>query len=983
MRWSKKLVAQASSLLIAVLAPTALFAQTNLDFETPGTLGSAPPGWTTSTSPAGLTFQARLVAQGCIQGKQCAQVTGPPNPASGSWGYLLQSAPAAPFSGTVRFRAAVRTDGSSGTFADLYVRVNRADGTTSFVIESTPRAATGWEYGQVSAPVASDASSITIGFVKYGGGSAWLDDASLQNITNTQPEAARPLSTTGLGNLTAFAKALGYVRHFHPSDAAAQTDWEAFAVHGARAVEDAATPSDLAAQLQALLNPIAPTVQVFPTGNPPGLPVDLTPASLGGLQFIRWNNYGVEISYSSQTYGNIYTSTRQTAAASSPLPAAFVSPTQPYVAEIGQGLSISAPLTLYADVNGTLPHQPIPSIDCCTYSPDDRGTRLGGVIVAWNAPQHFWPYFDVMPDDWPGALAAALASAATDSGAGNYLITLKRLWAALRDGHGFVSGPTYPAKVPVVWDWVENQLVVTAVLASDAQGVSPGDRVLQIDGVPAEDVLAQQEALISGATPQFILSRARIAAALCNSANQMQLTIEPYAKPGSSRTVEFACSSSFYWAEPALSTQELEPGIEYINLVTLTSAAWTAELPALSSAKGIVFDMRGGLLVSDYLQYLSLSNVIGPQMWVPTPSRPDQVGVAFQQLASWNMPPLQPYLPARRVFLTNGSNISFAETVMDMVEANRLAEIVGGPTAGSNGNINYVYLPGGYSLGFTGMKVLKNDGSQHHGVGIHPTIPASRTRAGVAAGVDEVLARGVAVVQGPQPGPTPQIYAVANAASFAAGTVAPGEIVTIFGINLGPDQLSQTSYDGSGYLGTYAGETRVFFDNIQAPLVYASALQVSAIVPYQVSASTNIRVEYQLRSSAAVAVPVAASAPGIFAYGGTTRAVVVNQDYTFNSDTNPAARGDVVTLFATGEGPTSPAGVTGKMPRSGSWPAPVGAVSVTFGGVAGDVQWVGEIYGGVLQINVTVPGGAPIGSAVPLKLAVGTAASGQTTVAVK
>jgi uncharacterized protein (TIGR03437 family) len=279
--------------------------------------------------------------------------------------------------------------------------------------------------------------------------------------------------------------------------------------------------------------------------------------------------------------------------------------------------------------------------------------------------------------------------------------------------------------------------------------------------------------------------------------------------------------------------------------------------------------------------------------------------------------------------------------------------------------------------------MLKNDGSQFHGVGIHPTIPASRTRAGVAAGIDEVLARGVAVVKGPQPGPTPAISAVTNAASFATEAVTPGEIVTIFGTNLGPAQLSQTSYDGSGYLGTYAGETRVFFDNIQAPLVYASALQVSAIVPYQVGASTSVRVEYQLRSSAAVAVPVAASAPGIFAYGGTSRAVVVNQDYTFNSDANPAARGDVVTLFATGEGQTSPAGVTGKMPPSGRWPAPLGAVSVTFGGVAGAVLWVGEIYGGVLQVNVTVPGGAPTGSAVPLRLVVGTAGSGQTTVAVK
>ncbi len=980
MPWSKILAAHALRLTIAVLAPAALVAQTNLDFEAPGAWASIPPGWTAVANPANLAPQAALVMQGCVQGQQCALMKAP-NASSGTYTRLFQSAPAAPFFGTVRFRAAVRTDGSAGTYVYLSLVMTRADGSISSFVNSPHQTSTAWQYVEVSAPVTSDVSSIVFNFLCNGSGWVWADDASLQNITNTQPEAARPLSAAGLENLTAFAKALGYVRHFHPSDAAAQANWDAFAVQGVRTVEAATSPADLAAKLQTLLNPVAPTVQVFPTGNPPGLPVDLTPASTSGLQFIRWNHYGVYLSSSS----NIYTSSRQTAAASSPLPAAFVSPTQPYVAEIGQGLSISVPLTLYADANGTLPHQAIPTIDCCAYSPDDRGTRLAGVIVAWNVPQHFWPYFDVMPDDWPGALAAALQSAATDSGADNYFKTLSRLWVALRDGHGWVWGPTTPAMVPVVFEWIENQLVVTAVLAGDTQGVSPGDRILQIDGVPAEDVLAQQQALISGATPQWILYRSLFAAAQCSSANQMQLTVEPYAKPGSSRTVSFACVANLFWAAPTLPTvQELEPGIEYVHLGGLTSDAWAAAAPALASAKGIVFDMRwGGAQIYDYLQSLSLTNLNSAQWWVPTPSRPDQVGLTFQQAASWNLPPLQPYLPARRVFLTDGGNVSFAETVMGIVEAYQLAEIVGGTTAGTDGNINYIDLPGGYTLGFTGMKVLKNDGSQYHGVGIHPTIPASRTRAGVAAGIDEVLARGVAVVKGPQLGPTPAISAVVNAASFAGGAVAPGEIVTIYGTNLGPDQSAQAAYDGSGYLGTYAGETRVFFDNIQAPLVYASASMVSAIVPYQVGASANVRVEYQLRSSAAVAVPVAASAPAIYTYGGTSRAVVVNQDNTFNSDANPAARGDIVTLFATGEGQTSPAGVTGRMPRSGSWPAPVGAVSATFGGIAGAVQFVGEIYGGVLQINVTVPSGAPTGSAVPLRLVVGTAGSAQATVAVK
>jgi len=45
------------------------------------------------------------------------------------------------------------------------------------------------------------------------------------------------------------------------------------------------------------------------------------------------------------------------------------------------------------------------------------------------------------------------------------------------------------------------------------------------------------------------------------------------------------------------------------------------------------------------------------------------------------------------------------------------------------------------------MKVLKQDGSRHHGVGISPTIPVSRTRAGIASGRDEMLERAIQAVK--------------------------------------------------------------------------------------------------------------------------------------------------------------------------------------------------------------------------------------------
>jgi C-terminal processing protease CtpA/Prc len=101
----------------------------------------------------------------------------------------------------------------------------------------------------------------------------------------------------------------------------------------------------------------------------------------------------------------------------------------------------------------------------------------------------------------------------------------------------------------------------------------------------------------------------------------------------------------------------------------------------------------------------------------------------------------------KKVFLTDGRAISYAESCMGIVEHYKIGEIVGEATAGTNGNVNPLRLPGGYSFTWTGMKVLKHDGSQHHGVGIAPTIPVMRTRAGVASGVDEVLERGLKALE--------------------------------------------------------------------------------------------------------------------------------------------------------------------------------------------------------------------------------------------
>ena len=103
------------------------------------------------------------------------------------------------------------------------------------------------------------------------------------------------------------------------------------------------------------------------------------------------------------------------------------------------------------------------------------------------------------------------------------------------------------------------------------------------------------------------------------------------------------------------------------------------------------------------------------------------------------MPPVSRRFLGRVIFLVDGRAISYAETVMSFVEAYKLADIVGEPTGGTNGVVHQFTVLGRFKLTWTGMLVLKHDGSRHHGVGILPTHPVQRTIKGVAEGRDEIL----------------------------------------------------------------------------------------------------------------------------------------------------------------------------------------------------------------------------------------------------
>ena len=233
------------------------------------------------------------------------------------------------------------------------------------------------------------------------------------------------------------------------------------------------------------------------------------------------------------------------------------------------------------------------------------------------------------------------------------------------------------------------------------------------------------------------------------------------------------------------------------------------------------------------------------------------------------------------------------------------------------------------------------------------------------------------------------ISAVVNAASNQSGAIAPGEIIVIYGSGLGPASVAQNQ-PANGVYGTTVGGTVVYVGGIAAPILYASATQVSAIVPFGLSGSSaSVYLTYQGIATTTVNVPVASASPALFTldFSGSGQAAAVNEGATpsANGAAHPASAGTFVELYLTGGGTTNPSSADGAIATG---PAPLSqalTVTVSIGGQNATVAYSGAAPGspnGVVQINAQVPAGLTAGQAAVLVQIGGVTSPGGATIAV-
>jgi uncharacterized protein (TIGR03437 family) len=214
---------------------------------------------------------------------------------------------------------------------------------------------------------------------------------------------------------------------------------------------------------------------------------------------------------------------------------------------------------------------------------------------------------------------------------------------------------------------------------------------------------------------------------------------------------------------------------------------------------------------------------------------------------------------------------------------------------------------------------------------------------------------------------------ILSVAGLQGGPIAPGDQIAIFGANLGPVDGVRASTGTA--LPTSLGGTTVSFDGASAPIYYSSSGLVVAQAPTSLTAGATTRVMVTATNGTSAAVPYAVvqSKPGVLTVDvdGAGQAKANNQDGTRNGDgTTPsgssaAAPGSIISVYATGLGPLTPAVAQGTPASMTTLSTTTLPVTASVGGRSATVQFAGAAPGqiGVYQVNIMVPLGTPAGAA--------------------
>lgn len=381
----------------------------------------------------------------------------------------------------------------------------------------------------------------------------------------------------------------------------------------------------------------------------------------------------------------------------------------------------------------------------------DAGFRLLALFRFWNVIEYWFPYRDVIGEDWDAVLKEFVPRLMLAEGQGAYRREMIQLFARVNDGHTFSRTPGVPpgghAQIPVRVRFVEGKAVVTGhahdVLGPET-GLRTGDILLRVGGVPVDSLLSDWEPYYAASTDAARLRE--FARALTRGPpGKVGLEIQRQGvvfELSVARVPWLRDAGSFRHDLPGPPFQMLTDEVAYLKLSSAERRNIDLYLRRAEGASVLVVDIRnyprenvvyplGERLVSEPTEFVRF-----------TRAHPGSPG-SFKWTDPLVLRPRTPHFSGAVVILVDETTQSHAEYTAMALRASPNAVVVGSTTAGANGDVSGIPLPGGLEPRISGIGVFYPDRTPTQRVGIVPDVVVRPTIAGIREGRDEVLEVGV------------------------------------------------------------------------------------------------------------------------------------------------------------------------------------------------------------------------------------------------
>jgi C-terminal processing protease CtpA/Prc len=387
--------------------------------------------------------------------------------------------------------------------------------------------------------------------------------------------------------------------------------------------------------------------------------------------------------------------------------------------------------------------------------------RLLALFRFWNVINYFFPYKKLIDDPWENVLPRYIPKFEANKDAADYQLTVREMVAEIRDSHGGTRNANLSMdrlgrfQPNIFLGYVENQSVVTKVL-DDKLPIKVGDVILSVDGEPVEKRRDDVARYIASSTPQWLMRLVHFRLLFGQKDTAVKLRVR--GTDNQVRNVELPRSQSIM--DPKLAAvlerttpiiQVLPSGFGYVDLARLPAGDVDKMFETIKNTPAVIFDMRGypnGTAWPIAPRLSEKKNVVAAQFSRPLLEGKSMSDSEYADTASYSF---AQKIPERKgdvyrgkvVMLINEAAISQGEHTCMFFEAATDVTFIGTPTAGANGDITFMVLPGNLQVSFSGHDVRHADGRQLQRMGIQPTIRVAPTIRGLIEGRDEILDRAI------------------------------------------------------------------------------------------------------------------------------------------------------------------------------------------------------------------------------------------------